>query len=324
MVHQLKPTNNLYAIRVPADAGEYFINNVGCIRYSFNKGRESTCIEPEQLGFYVESGNCEILGDVTKDEFSFDALKEARQKGFDGMTRDFAEKSFRVILSENALYFENPLGKEFNCNEYNGAGGTFKGELYTMSQAEKKWQELQDNLVTGKLLIIRKLEDKPQAETVPLEEVEELQEPVDPLLIPRIIVTGNYPDTPYKIGQVLTKDGNRNSFLLLRRNIRDEFGEPAVEEVMFPFHSFCSNFPLLFKPLIWWKHRKPEEMPRYVKVKCAVYKIERWEPNGLGWILHHVNIPYKPELTMNVKLDWHFHSDKFLPATEEEYNYFIK
>ena len=63
---KLAPTN-LVIINIPVDVSELFINNVGCLKYTFNKGRESSCIEPMQLGFYPTKENTLVVGTVTKE-----------------------------------------------------------------------------------------------------------------------------------------------------------------------------------------------------------------------------------------------------------------
>ncbi len=50
-------------VEVPTEATEVFINNVGCLRYSHNKGRESTAIEPTQIGHYLEKDKHRIVGE---------------------------------------------------------------------------------------------------------------------------------------------------------------------------------------------------------------------------------------------------------------------
>ena len=61
-----KITDSLYAIEAPSqpDANSFFINNIGCIRYSYNKGRESSVIEPQEVGEYLEKDKWTILGTV--------------------------------------------------------------------------------------------------------------------------------------------------------------------------------------------------------------------------------------------------------------------
>jgi hypothetical protein len=54
-----------WCVVVPVDSCEFFVNKVGCIRYTHNKGRESSCIEPMQLGWYATEENTAILGCIT-------------------------------------------------------------------------------------------------------------------------------------------------------------------------------------------------------------------------------------------------------------------
>lgn len=68
----LNTDNTLLAVEVPEDAKDFFVNNVGCIRYTHNQDRQSSCIEPQQLKFYAEKDNCKILGTVAKGEVDFD------------------------------------------------------------------------------------------------------------------------------------------------------------------------------------------------------------------------------------------------------------
>jgi len=50
-------------VKVPTEATEIFINNVGCLRYSHNQGRESTAIEPIEIGVYLEKDKHRIVGE---------------------------------------------------------------------------------------------------------------------------------------------------------------------------------------------------------------------------------------------------------------------
>lgn len=54
-------------VKVPNDSSDYFINNVGCLRYSHNQGRQSTAIEPMQIGEYLEKSKHEIVGTARLD-----------------------------------------------------------------------------------------------------------------------------------------------------------------------------------------------------------------------------------------------------------------
>ena len=48
-------------VNVPIDSDNYFINNVGCLRYSQNQGKESSVVEPEQIGAYLEKDKHKIM-----------------------------------------------------------------------------------------------------------------------------------------------------------------------------------------------------------------------------------------------------------------------
>ncbi len=50
-------------VEVPTEATDVFINNIGCLRYSSNHGRESTAIEPMQIGHYLEKNRHRIVGE---------------------------------------------------------------------------------------------------------------------------------------------------------------------------------------------------------------------------------------------------------------------
>lgn len=50
-------------VEVPTEATEIFINNIGCLRYSYDCGRGSTVIEPIQIGRYLEKDKHRIVGE---------------------------------------------------------------------------------------------------------------------------------------------------------------------------------------------------------------------------------------------------------------------
>jgi len=58
--------NRLLAVQVPLEAIDIFINNIGCLRYSTKSF--SQCVEPHEMGVYLEKGVHDIVGDVIIDE----------------------------------------------------------------------------------------------------------------------------------------------------------------------------------------------------------------------------------------------------------------
>ncbi len=52
----------LLLLPVEADATNFFVNQVGSVRYYHDRGRWSGIIEPATLGVYATEENCKILG----------------------------------------------------------------------------------------------------------------------------------------------------------------------------------------------------------------------------------------------------------------------
>lgn len=57
----------LILVKVPFDSSDYFINNVGCLRYSQDKGRMSSVVEPMEIGEYLNKDKHKILGESVVD-----------------------------------------------------------------------------------------------------------------------------------------------------------------------------------------------------------------------------------------------------------------
>lgn len=167
-----------------------------------------------------------------------------------GFTCGSAAESFFTLLEKNGLHFTNPMGKTLNVNAYNGAGGYFKGVLYTMSEAAKKWQELEDGLIKGKLLIIRKIEPEEKKQGAP----------PDPLKIEIL------PDHPFLTPRIKCIE----PFLGMKQqgwehNLVSEIGNGEDYQFLI---SLPKSFPYNFKLLKWYDERKFEEMVsiKYVKI----------------------------------------------------------
>lgn len=50
-------------VKVPTDATKIFINNIGCLRYTYNQSRESAAVEPMEIDIYLEKNKHKIIGD---------------------------------------------------------------------------------------------------------------------------------------------------------------------------------------------------------------------------------------------------------------------
>jgi hypothetical protein len=78
-------------------------------------------------------------------------------------------------------------------------------------------------------------------------------------------------------------------------------------------------YPHLFQPLPWWSDRKVDEMPAFIKCDERVWKISEWRKVIVGrfFPMNEVDTEGETENFANIK--WHFASERFLPATREEY-----
>lgn len=124
------------------------------------------------------------------------------------------------------------------------------------------------------------------------------------LMTPRYKVIGRYPDSPFEVGEIITKD---TCFQI------GDFDELV-------------DYPSNFRPLEWWEDRKPEEMPMYVKCVDRVDSHDKPIPD--------LHIKVRTHFTLNEK-DWRdstftsFTSDDlvtesgsysyYIPSTEAQY-----
>lgn len=95
---------------------------------------------------------------------------------------------------------------------------------------------------------------------------------VDHLLRPRVVVENKWPGCQYTVGDILIKDGKYYWV------VGDTGWYSKVIE------SDIEPYPYLMRPLSWWEHRKPEEMPEYVKLNAdgcslkrgTIYQVFEW------------------------------------------------
>ena len=96
------------------------------------------------------------------------------------------------------------------------------------------------------------------------------------LLIPRYVVIGEYPDSNFDIGDILTPDRMNPTFFCDDKKIPSALIEKP------------EKYPHLFRELNWWEYRKEEERPKYLKhnvildsLKGLLYhKIDSWYVNS--------------------------------------------
>lgn len=109
------------------------------------------------------------------------------------------------------------------------------------------------------------------------------------LMKPRFEVVADYPNSPYQIGDIVQADSGVSSMHIASFNYTDEFGENVVQHTHVP-SSIFEQFPVLFRKLNWWEHRKEADMPKKLISRLRpdstdVYIIVGWDmKNMLGWL----------------------------------------
>lgn len=126
---------------------------------------------------------------------------------------------------------------------------------------------------------------------------------IEELLKPRYKVIADYPNSRFKLDEILTQwIGNNYS------------GEDKYFVI-----SNVEKFPHIFSKLQWWEDREIEDLPQYLKEdlggKVYYYKVEKYSYNK------------HKELKVGFMVDGYY-DDEFLeffqPATQEEYEVFTK
>ena len=62
-------------VKVPLDSEKYYINKVGCLRYSQYEDRVSSCVEPTEIGEYLEENLHSVEGESIYNNEKFVVIK---------------------------------------------------------------------------------------------------------------------------------------------------------------------------------------------------------------------------------------------------------
>ena len=129
------------------------------------------------------------------------------------------------------------------------------------------------------------------------------------LLKPRIRVIAPYPNSPYKIGDLMECSGD--AFYLIKFGQCKDFVSAKSLE---PFFSH------LLKPLVWWEERELADFPEYVETQmhgeAVIVKVIKWlapEMKGMPPRFEHGSAKGKSP--------WSPYS--IMPSTEENYNAYL-
>lgn len=135
------------------------------------------------------------------------------------------------------------------------------------------------------------------------------------LLKPRYKVIADYPESRYNVGSIFYKYEFVNGNYAYVENTESPLdGRVARVE-------WVENYPIHFRKLEWWEDRKPEDMPQYVKERKEggmVARVKKHFTNSIGE-------DNKKGCQLDIVTDWNFFSYSiWQPATEEEYNQYLK
>lgn len=132
---------------------------------------------------------------------------------------------------------------------------------------------------------------------------------VEDLLKPRVKVTADYPESPFRIGDILEHDGEPDECWILNRTGRKYINLET------------STYPAIFKKLEWWEEREPEQLPEYVKPVNPKEYLRQF-----GEVVLQVNRELSGPYTFHAtnlfqlaSMPW----EEWLPATESEYLNYI-
>ena len=138
------------------------------------------------------------------------------------------------------------------------------------------------------------------------------------LLKSRVKVIAPYPNSPYKVGEILTEFffDNGNSYFSV--NDENGFHDKVISSVT------INECPNIFIKMEWWEDRKIEDMPEYVKLdpnhyddyhgsnKEGILKVFAWD-EGFAYL--------NPENDEDFIDNTNLH---FIPSTKEEYEQYLK
>lgn len=125
---------------------------------------------------------------------------------------------------------------------------------------------------------------------------------IDHLLTPRFEVIADYPNSQFKVGEILDRDWAEYPY-----------GDESTESPNWK----VSNYPNLFRPLNWWEKRTEEEMPKYLKQVSdsgimLYFMIGNWDMGNLTGI-------WDSNKTKGCSIKSYLPEYTFQPCSESEY-----
>ncbi len=133
---------------------------------------------------------------------------------------------------------------------------------------------------------------------------------VEQLLMPRLKVEIDYPDNDFSVGEIIEFPNKSNFYTGTEEWETRLCGKPGRRSMR--CIKFFDPYPHIFRPMLWYEDRKPEDMPEYVKIieDGTVSKVLDWETRQL---LDH---PYIDRLGSSLS--------HILPATLSDYTTYLQ
>ena len=119
---------------------------------------------------------------------------------------------------------------------------------------------------------------------------------VEQLMQPRYKVIADYPNSIYKIGEIVQQFG------------KDFFNT-----------AFFEKYPQLFSKLEWWQDRKPEDMPRYIKDKNGIKVYEVYKHFTCTYPPHRDGEWFDDPNCFLINPGYAQNYSFYLPATQTDY-----
>lgn len=126
------------------------------------------------------------------------------------------------------------------------------------------------------------------------------------LMIPRVIVKADYPDSRFKTAEILQLE-------------LQPYASSPIQKYGYrlPYHDYFwdlehfNKYPHLFRQLYWFEYRHKEHLSHYLKFNDNTYwKVVQWNDSVTGSAYPKFQTP----------VNWDFWGKHSIPITEEEYD----
>jgi hypothetical protein len=125
---------------------------------------------------------------------------------------------------------------------------------------------------------------------------------VEELLIPRCRVLADYPNSYFKVGDILTGSPKIPTGAV-GKFINDTTGWAWV----FTPEKYRS----IFQKVFWYEERRLEDLPKYIRIKDLYYEV-KWKEN----LIREASPDTEDD---NLKVDFWFNKQTSVPLTEEQF-----